>query len=70
MPAFLSRGGECESTCLCKGFYDYGDHLSVFLVHDDFKIMLCCPPEFNFTVRSCVLTLGLGNLLTLLATVR
>lgn len=46
------------------------DHLSFFLVHYDFKIVFCCPPKFDFTVRLYVLSFGLENLLTILATMR
>lgn len=70
MPFSLSKGGKCESTCLPESFYDYGDHLSFFLVHYDFKIVFCCPPKFDFTVRLYVLSFGLENLLTILATMR
>ena len=70
MPSSLSQGGECESTCLRKGFYDDGDHLSFFLVHYDFKIMFCYPPKSDFTIRWHVPIVGLENMLPILATVR
>lgn len=40
------------------------------LVHYDFKMMFCCPPKYDFTIRRQALIAGLENVLTVLATVR
>lgn len=40
------------------------------LVHYDFKMMLCCPPKYDFTIRRQALIVGLENVFTVLVTVR